>query len=271
MVQTDTTDTVTLARVMRRNIVSLCHRKNASHLGGALSVIDILTVLYGKFLRITPDNPDNSLRDRLFYSKGHACTALYCILEYLGFFTDLSNKFTSDGSVFTSHVNHKVPGVELSTGSLGHALPVAAGVAFAGKLQKRKWKVCCIISDGELEEGSNWESLLFAPSKGLTNLCCIIDYNKLQAFGYVSDILDLAPLDKKLESFGWETVNVDGHNHVELVEVFNLFFANQNKNPLAIIANTIKGKGVSFMEDKLLWHYRSPRAEDLQKALKELE
>jgi transketolase len=206
----------------------------------------------------------------LFYSKGHACTALYSTLEIKGFFAGLLADFTKDGSYFTSHVNHHVPGVELSTGSLGHALGVACGTALAGRRVGASWKVFALLSDGELDEGSNWEALLFAPQHKLDNLCVVVDYNKIQSFGSVTDVLELHPLPEKFRAFRWNCIEVDGHDHAALRRVFEDFKAGRVTGPLAIVCHTVKGQGVSFMEGQLLWHYRSPDAQQASAALQEL-
>lgn len=253
---------------LRKRILELCHLKRASHVGGALSIVDVLNVLYSNYLKIDPNDAKNINRDRLFYSKGHACTALYCTLEELQFFTkDELNTFTDDGSYFTSHVNHKINGVELSTGSLGHALSVSVGVAYAQKLQNTKVKVVTILSDGELNEGSNWEALMFASHHKLSNLTIIIDYNKIQSFGRIEEVLALEPLRSKFEAFNLTTIEIDGHDFESINSALN---ANFNDRPKLILAHTIKGKGISIMENKLEWHYKSPSKDDLELADKEL-
>jgi transketolase len=206
---------IQLAKQIRLSILKLCFEKKASHAGGALSITDILAVLYSDILNVDPKNPGNPERDRLFYSKGHACTALYAALQAKGFFPDLDlfRDFTADGSYFTSHVNHKIPGVEFSTGSLGHALGVACGVGIANKTKYPQQRIITILSDGELNEGSNWEAILFAPHHKLDQLTLIVDYNKIQSFGRVEDILNLEPLADKLKSFNWDVSEMDGHDH----------------------------------------------------------
>lgn len=264
-------DSRMLAFNLSKRILQLAYNNSASHVGGALSVKDILSVLYGKVLNYDTANPKNASRDRLFYSKGHACLSLYTILYEVGFYSlEELETFTSNGSYFTSHVNSKIPGVELSTGSLGHALSVACGVALAGKRSNQTYKVFAILSDGELDEGSNWEAILFAAHHKLDNLTIIIDYNKIQSFGTVHEVLNLEPLSDKLNAFGWNAIEVDGHNHENLTAVFNKANITTN-NPTAIIAHTIKGKGVSFMENELAWHYKSPNEEQLAEGLKLLE
>jgi transketolase len=260
---------ISRSRSIRKNILSLCFDKKASHVGGALSITDILNYLYSSYLKIDPRDFKNSNRDRLFYSKGHACTALYCTLLEFGFFKkeDLST-FTDNGSYFTSHVNHKINGVEISTGSLGHALSVSVGVAYSLKLNKKTNKIVTILSDGELNEGSNWEALMFAAHHQLDNLTIVVDYNKIQSFGRVEDVIKLEPLKQKFEAFNLNTISIDGH---DFVEIHNAFSSDHKNRPKLIIANTIKGKGVSFMEDRLEWHYKSPNQSELDKAFLELE
>jgi len=236
-----------------------------------LSVADILAVLYADILRYNPQQPKWEERDRLLYSKGHACTALYAVLCEVGFYNQQAlDTFCQNGSIFTSHVNHKVLGVELSTGSLGHALSVGCGMSLSAKIKCVNWRVFVILSDGELNEGSNWEAILFAPHHKLDNLTIIVDYNKYQGLGKVKDVLDIEPIRKKFEAFGWATVEVDGHNHNEIYYILSKVPTALNK-PTAIIAHTIKGKGVSFMENQLAWHYKSISQEQIKQAMIELD
>lgn len=267
------TNSIVLARLVRLRVLDLCHRKRASHIGGAFSVTDILAVLYDGVLAVSPDAPRAPDRDRLFYSKGHACTALYATLELRGFLQgqDLLAAFAEDGSVFTSHVNHRVPGIELSTGSLGHALGVACGSALALQRQRRASSVFTILSDGELDEGSNWEAMLFAAHHRLDNLVTVVDYNKIQSFGSVSEVMALEPLADKLRAFNWNVEEVDGHSHVALRDVLGRAKQRRPGRPTCVIAHTVKGRGVSFMENNLVWHYRSPSDAELLEARAELE
>jgi transketolase len=262
-----------LAKNIRLIVLKLCFEKKASHIGGALSIADVLGVLYSDFMSIDSKNPKATHRDRLFYSKGHACTALYAALYLKGFFTDSNflETFTEDGSYFTSHINHNIAGVELSTGSLGHALSVACGVAIAGKRFFSSHSVVTILSDGELNEGSNWEAFLFAPHHQLDNLIVIVDYNKIQSFGRISEVLNLEPLGSKFNSFNWDVTEINGHNHDEIKNALMNAKALRNKKPKMIIAHTVKGKGVSFMQDKLAWHYKSPNAQEYALAVQEVE
>lgn len=263
-------DSVVLARNVRKTCLELVYKANASHIGGAFSVADLLAVLYGRVLHYQPENPAYADRDRFFYSKGHACTALYAVLKEAGFYsTEQLATFSTNGSYFTSHVNHKVPGIELSTGSLGHALSVACGVALAGKRKSAIWNVYCVVSDGELDEGSNLEAILFAPHHGLDNLTLIVDYNKIQSLGAVNDVLKLEPLTDKFISFGWHVLEIDGHDHTAIFEALSA--PATLAKPKVIIAHTIKGKGVDFMENQLAWHYKSPNQSQFEQAMHQLD
>ncbi len=266
-------DVVAFAKQIRLRALELCYRKHASHIGGAFSVADILAILYGEVLNIDPQNAQQPTRDRLFYSKGHACTSLYAALELRGFFPEgsLLESFTANGSYFTSHINHHLPGVELSTGSLGHALGVACGSALAGKRRQDAYSVFAILSDGELDEGSNWEAILFAAHNRLDNLVAVIDYNKIQSFGTVEEVMNLEPLAEKFRAFNWDVSEVDGHSLHDLHEVLGAARADRAGKPQCVIAHTIKGKGVSFMENRLAWHYKSPSDADYEAARIELE
>jgi transketolase len=260
-----------LALRIRQTALTMCYNKKASHLGGAFSAADMLAVLYQDVMASRPSEPRWTERDRLYYSKGHACTALYAVLAERGYFPreDLDT-FTDNGSLLTSHVNHKVAGVELSTGSLGHALSVACGVALAGKRKNADWHSYVIVSDGELDEGSNWEAILFAPHHGLDNLTLIVDYNKIQSFGSTAEVLNLDPLADKFKAFNWDTVEVDGHDHAALAAALSKQGRITNK-PRAVIAHTIKGKGVDFMEGQLAWHYKSPNKDQYEQAMAQLQ
>jgi transketolase len=212
------------AQSIRVLSLQLCYFNRTSHIGGAFSVADILAVLYGSILNISNATVTDLKRDRLFYSKGHSCTSLYAALEIKGFFKgiDLAKEFLRNGSYFTSHVNHKISGIELSTGSLGHALGVACGSALASKKKGINYDVFAILSDGELDEGSNWEAILFAAHNHLDNLVLIIDYNKIQSFGRIEDVIALEPLAKKFDSFNWDVSEVNGHDIFQLKELFYL-------------------------------------------------
>jgi len=248
----------------------MVHRINASHVGGGLSMADLLAVLYSETLQMRPDQPQWPDRDRFILSKGHTCAALYATLALRGFFPVKElEQFGQDGSRLMAHVSQKVPGVECSTGSLGHGLNVGCGKALAAKRQGKNWRTFVMLSDGELDEGSNWEAVLFAPQHRLDNLVAIVDYNKIQSLGAVKEVLDLHPLADKFRAFRWAVKEIDGHKHDEIqVAMRSLPF--ERDKPSCLIAHTIKGKGVDFMEDRLLWHYRSPSPEQLQQALGQL-
>ena len=242
----------------------------ASHIGGALSIADLLAVLYGEILRVNPALPDWPERDRFILSKGHSCTGVYATLALRGFFplAELAT-YGQDGSRLMSHISHKVPGVEFSTGSLGHGLPFGCGKALAAKRRKKSWRTVVMLSDGELDEGSNWEAILFAPQHRLDNLVAIVDYNKIQSLGSVKEVLDLHPLAEKFRAFNWAVREIDGHDHTGISAALKALPFAADK-PSCLIAHTVKGKGVSFMEDQLLWHYKAPDAAQLQSALREL-
>lgn len=261
---------IQLAAAIRAHTVRMVHRINASHVGGGLSVADLLAVLYGEILHVHPREPQHPDRDRFILSKGHAGTALYAILALKGFFPVAElEQFGQDGSRLMTHVSHKVPGVEFSTGSLGHGLGFACGKALAAKRQNKNWRVFAMLSDGELDEGSNWEAILFAPHHRLDNLTAIVDYNKIQSLGNVKEVLDLHPLAEKFRAFNWAVKEIDGHDHDAISAALRTLPFEPGK-PGCLIAHTVKGKGVDFMEDKLLWHYRTPNAEQLQQALRQL-
>jgi transketolase len=232
---------------------------------------DILAVLYGQVLHIDPSRPDWPDRDRFILSKGHAGAGVYAALAETGFFpVDWLSKHYQNGSMFSGHVSHKgVPGVEVSTGSLGHGLGIGAGMAYAGMLAGRKHRVFVQMSDGECDEGSNWEAILFAGHHGLQNLVAIVDYNKIQSLAKVEETIRLEPFADKWLACHWSVREVDGHDTDALSACFSaLPFA--AGTPSCVIAHTVKGKGISFMENTVLWHYRSPQAEELQAALREL-
>ncbi len=264
------TETIQFAAAIRAHAVQMVHRVNASHIGGGLSMTDLLAVLYGEVLKFDPAQPQFPDRDRFILSKGHACAALYATLALKGFFSVAElEQFGRDGSRLMTHVSHKVPGVEFSTGSLGHGLGFACGKALAAKRQKKNWRVFTMLSDGELDEGSNWEAILFAPHHRLDNLVAIVDYNKIQSLGSVKEVLDLHPLAEKFRAFNWAVRQVDGHDHDAIAAALKTLPFEAGK-PSCLIADTVKGKGVDFMEDKLLWHYRTPNAEQVKNALGQL-
>jgi transketolase len=248
----------------------MVHRANSSHIGSCLSAADLLAVLYGSILRLDPKRPAWEDRDRFILSKGHAAAILYAVLAETGFFSrKLLDTFCQTGSPQLGHASHHVPGVEVSTGSLGHGLPIGCGMALSAIRDGRFHRVFVMLSDGELDEGSNWEAILFAGHHKLDNLIAIVDSNKIQSFGSVTEVLDLEPLAAKWRAFGWAVREIDGHE-CEQVEAALQALPAEHGRPSAIIAHTVKGKGVSFMENDLLWHYRSPSAGELSSALAEL-
>jgi transketolase len=265
-------DTKELARRVRIHALKMSNRGGSSHIGAVLSVADILAVLYAKILNVDPEYPNWPERDRFILSKGHAGSGVYAVLSETGFFsTEILKTHYQDGSNLSGHISHKsIPGVELSTGSLGHGLSVGVGMALAAKMDGRTHRIVVLLSDGECDEGSNWEAILFAAHHRLDNLVAIVDYNKIQSLAPVKETLDLEPFADKWRSFGWAVREVDGHDHQQLQDVLTDLPAEQGR-PTVIIAHTTKGKGVSFMENTVLWHYRCARGEEFEAALKELE
>jgi transketolase len=258
-----------LATAIRQNALRMVHQSNASHIRSALSIADIVAVLYERVLNTDPENPGLATRDRFILSKGHACVAVYAALYEIGMLTkDEIASYAQDFSDLMAHISHKVRGVEFSTGSLGHGLPFAVGKAFAAMKSRLNWRVFVLVGDGELDEGANWEALMFASHNKVINLCVIIDCNNLQSLDTVENTLSIEPLFEKLVSFGCNVMDVDGHNHDDLIKA--LLTTSEDK-PIVIIARTIKGKGISFMENQVAWHYKNPNDEDLKKALLELE
>jgi transketolase len=260
-----------LAYRIRRHCVEMIGRANASHIGSSLSMADLLAVLYAEVLRFDPRRPEWPDRDRFILSKGHGCAALYAALAECGYFplAELETYYRN-GTRLAGHTMHNIEGVELSAGSLGHGLPVGTGIALAAKRDGKSHRVFCMLSDGECDEGSVWEPALFAPQHKLDNLVVTIDYNKIQSLGNVADVIDLAPLDEKWKAFGWGTREIDGHNIGAIHEALGSVPFVPGR-PSCIVAHTVKGKGVGYMEHKLLWHYRAPRGQDLETALAELE
>ncbi|XAT61191.1 transketolase [Rhodobacteraceae bacterium Araon29] len=266
------TDTEHMAGRIRRHIVNMTHRGNSSHVGSGLSISDILSVLYGHTMQLDPEVPRFAERDRFILSKGHAGAAVYAALAERGFFpTERLKDHYQNGSIFSGHVSHKgVPGVELSTGSLGHGLSVGCGMALAAKKQSKTNGVFVVLSDGECDEGSNWEAILFAAHHKLGNLTVAVDYNKIQSLAAVSDTIGLEPFTDKWKAFGWHVADVDGHDHRALKTAFDTARAKPDQ-PSVVICNTIKGRGVSFMENSVLWHYRSPQGDEYEAAIRELD
>jgi transketolase len=261
-----------LAFRVRRQTLFMVNRAKSSHVGTCFSMAELLAVLYGKELRVDPERPDWPERDRFILSKGHGAAALYAVLAEKGFFPkEWIQTFYQNGSRLAGHATHtNVPGVEISTGSLGHGLSVATGMALAAKRDGRGYRVFALLSDGECDEGSTWEPILFAPQHKLDNLVAIVDYNKIQSLGSVKEVMDLEPFADKWRAFGWAVSEIDGHD-VEAIESTFARLPFEVDRPSCVIAHTVKGKGVTFMEDQLLWHYRTPQGEEFAAALKELE
>lgn len=260
-----------LAQQIRRDVIEMTHIAHSSHVASALSIADIVAVLYNGVMNISPQIVDDSVRDRFVLSKGHAGMAVFAVLAETGFFPrkELSTYCGATGaeSRLSGHMSHKdLPGVELSTGSLGQGVGVAAGFALAGKKDNKDYRVYSIVGDGECDEGSVWEMALFAAQNKLNNLVVIVDRNGLQAITSTEDTIALGNLAVKWNAFGWETIDIDGHNYSEL----RTALATHSEKPLCIIAHTVKGKGVSFMENNNLWHYRDPQGEWYEKAIAEI-
>jgi transketolase len=261
-----------LAWKIKRHGVEMTHLSKGAHIGAILSVADIMAVLYHDILNVDPLNPKMENRDRFILSKGHAGAAVYAALAETGFFDveELKTHY-ANGSRLSGHVSHKgVPGVEFSTGSLGHGLPVGCGMALAAKKDKKDFRVFVVMGDGECDEGSVWEAALFANHFKLNNLVAIIDHNKMQSLDFCENTMALAPFADKWKAFGWNVKEVDGHNHSELIAALG-DTKNENQKPTVVIANTIKGKGISFMENNILWHYRFPQGDEYTAAVAELE
>lgn len=259
-----------LARRVRRHILTMTSIGRSSHVGSGLSVADILAVLYGRVMEGRPSDPTWPDRDRFIMSKGHAGAAVYAVLAESGYFdvVRLSEHY-QNGSIFSGHVSHAgVPGVEFSTGSLGHGLPVGVGMAWRARAVAASWRTFVLLSDGECDEGSNWEAAMFAGHHRLSNVTAIVDYNKLQSLASTDETLTLEPFADKWSAFGWDVVEVDGHEHREIFDALDR--TTLGTAPRVVIAHTTKGKGVSFMENQVIWHYRPPSPEDLELALAEV-
>ncbi len=258
-----------LAKQARITTLEITYRAKASHIASNFSCTDILSTLYECYLAINPSDPNNKENDIFILSKGHAAVGLYAILAEKKFFPkeELIN-YGKNGTELAGHISHHVPGVIFSTGSLGHGLGLTCGVALGKNKTTSTSKTICLLSDGELNEGSVWEAFLFAAHHKLKNLTCIIDKNNLQGLGATQDIINTGDLKKKLEAFNFTVYEVDGHNHEQIITALSA--QSDNNKPKVIIANTIKGKGVSFMENNNVWHYRSPTTEEYNLAREEL-
>lgn len=256
---------------LRYQLAKMSHTGKAPHLGSSLSCLDIIYALYKYFLNIDPKNPNAPKRDRFILSKGHAISALYVVLANMKFFDEeLLATYNQNGSSLPEHPSPNcIAGVECATGSLGHGLSIGSGLALSSKIKQENFKVVVLLSDGELNEGSVWEAGMFAPKHKLGNLVAIVDFNKWQATGRSKEVMQLDPLKAKWQSFGWDVHEIDGHNLEEINETLDGIPLKEK--PSILIANTIKGKGISFMEDDNNWHYRIPSIEDIEKIREELK
>lgn len=259
-----------LANKIRVHATRMIHNAESSHLGSNLSMAEIMATLYGKILNITPETTSDPNRDRLILSKGHAAAGYYAVLAECGFFPkEWLDSFYLDGARLAGHATHGIPGIEVSSGALGHGLSMAAGMALAGKRDKTPFRVFAVLSDGECDEGSTWEAAMFSAHHQLDNLITIIDYNKIQALGYTKDVINLEPFTDKWRAFGWSVREINGHDVDKIISTLDEVPFMSNR-PSCVIAHTVKGKGVSFMEDELLWHYRNPQGKEYEDAMKEL-
>lgn len=266
----ESSNTESLACSIRMDVLEMVHRARASHVGSCFSIADLLAVLYGRVMTYDVSDIRSEARDRFILSKGHAAAAVYAALANVGVIERESlSEYGMSGSNYMTHVSHKVPGVEFSTGSLGHGLPFGVGKALAAKRQNWDWRVFVLLSDGEMDEGSNWEAMMFASHHKLDNIIAIIDYNKLQSLDKVESTLGLEPLVGKLEAFGWAAKEVDGHSHESLISALRSIPWLPGK-PSVLVMHTVKGRGVTFMENKVEWHYKSPSAEQLVSARNEI-
>ena len=270
----DVSNPEVLAWLIRRNGLEMTHISRGSHIGSVFSVAEIIAVLYTGVLNVDPSDPKKPDRDRMILSKGHAGSAVYAALAETGFFpVEQLKTHYGNGSILSGHVSHKgIPGVEVSTGSLGHGLAIGAGMALGAKMDGETWRTWVVLGDGECDEGSVWEAALQAAQFGLDRLCAIVDYNHMQSLFTVEETLKLEPFEQKWKDFGWNAESVDGHDVRALRAACGRAKANAGSGkPSVILAHTVKGKGVSFMENNILWHYRTPQGEEYEAALKELE
>lgn len=255
---------------IRKRVLEIIYHAKAGHIGGSLSIVDILTVLYFKILNVDPKRPDKPDRDRFILSKGHSVESLYCVLAEAGFFEDkVLDTYGQFNSILTGHPTRKVPGVELNSGALGHGLSVGVGMAVALKMDNASQRVFVLMGDGEQNEGSIYEAAMAGSHYKLDNLVAIIDRNRLQISGNTEEIMGLEPIGSRWESFGWEVIEADGHDMTTLVDTFKMIPVQRNK-PHLIIANTIKGKGISFMENNAKWHHGAPNKEQFLLAINEI-
>jgi len=257
------------ASEIRKIVLRLIHETCSPHIGSSLSCVEILIALYFRLLDVSPRSAKDPNRDRFILSKGHACPTLYAVLYKKNFLSQADlDGFAQDGGALEHHPAMDLSrGIEISTGSLGHGLNMGTGMALAARIDGRSYRVFVLMSDGELNEGSNWEAIMFAGHHKLTNLIALVDANKIQALGRTKEVLDLEPFGPKWSSFGWHVQEIDGH---DFEQIFGAFENLSSTRPNVIILHTVKGKGVSFMEDRLLWHYKSPDAQEYRIALEEI-
>ncbi len=259
-----------LAKDVRRKIIRISHQAKVGHVGSAFSIVEILVALYFEIMKIDKKTIKDDKRDRFILSKGHAAPALYAVLHEKGLLTDKNlADYCRNNSIFEEHPKHHIVPVEVSTGSLGHGLSIGVGLAMGSKLKKQQSNIFVLMSDAECDEGEVWEAALFAGYHKLNNLFLFLDYNKVQALGTTKDVLDLEPLAQKWQAFGWNTLEVDGHDTRKIISAW--MDNNDNLGPAIFICHTVRGKGVSFMEHVIDWHYKNPDDRDLKKALKELK
>ena len=260
-----------ISKEIRLRVLDIVYRTPGGHIGGCYSVTDILVTLYYGVLNHNPKNPKWTDRDYLILSKGHCCLALYSILERCGYFDKtFLEQYSCDGGLLGGHPKKDdAPGIEATTGSLGHGLSIGSGIAWAHKLKNKSNRVFVVLSDGEMNEGSSWEALMFASQKKLDNLTIVIDNNKLESLDLTDNILSNEPLDERLEAFGWSVKRVNGNKHSEILGAI-VPELHQPGKPIAIVADTIKGKGVSFMEGNAMWHYRKLKPNEYEIAVEEL-
>jgi transketolase len=254
---------------LRKKTLEAIYEAGAGHTGGSLSCLDILNVLYNRILHVSPETFSDANRDRYVQSKGHSVEALYAVLADRGFFPESELKTIGHyKSHFVGHPTRHIPGIEMNTGALGHGLPISVGMAIAGKMDAASYRVFTLLGDGELAEGSNWEAAMAAAHYNLDNLTAIIDHNTLQITGRTQDVCSNEPLDEKLRAFGWAVKTVSGHNFAELTAALSK--PAEAGKPTCVITNTVKGRGVSFMEDVAKWHHSVPSEAELKQALSEL-
>lgn len=256
---------------LRRDAVDMIMSGKGGHIGGDMSMMDILVTLYFKVMNVSPENQDDPDRDRFILSKGHSVEALYAVLAKKGFFPieEVIKKFSKFGSPYIGHPNNKLPGIEMNSGSLGHGLPVAVGMALAGKMDEKDYRVYTVMGDGELAEGSVWEGAMSASHYKLDNLCAVVDRNRLQISGSTEDVMHHDDLQARFEAFGWHVIQVDGHDYDALTTAFEAAKATKGR-PTVLIANTVKGCGSAVMENKAAWHHHLPNQEEYEQIIADL-